>query len=550
MDIVIFGPEGESKTVPLEKAAMSLGRSSDNDLSYPNDPWLSRYHLCFEQQGSAWCVRDCDSRNGTIVNAMQLKEPHSLRPGDRIYAGHLTIEVRVDPTDPVRSIVSFVQPSQDVYEQKGTVVTNLEKVLGQTKAFHKSRYEEITLATTRVVRALIRAGQELASHRPLDKLFDVILDLALTAVEASRGVILTLEKEGELNLRASKGDNFTISTLVRDRVLREKCSLMISDAQLDEAFREQKSILIHKVRSVMAVPLQAGDRVIGLIYVDTGNLLRPFSQEDLDLLTVMANVAAIRIEQARLIEVEQSEKLMESELASASEIQRGLLPTEDPNYDGYEIAGLNLPCQTVGGDYYDYLPYQDGRLAIVVGDVAGKGLSASLVMSSLQARVHMLAESSPDPANALTVLNRNVAKRCPPGRFITFFYGVLDPITGRLQYANAGHNHPLLIRADRSFAELAGHSMVMGLLPDVRYQTYEITLQPGDMLALFSDGVTEARKPDMVEEFGDQRLAGFLASHLDQSAQKIIDELVSYVRNWSGNGSFADDFTTVIVKRK
>ncbi len=528
---------------------MSLGRSSDNDLSYPNDPWLSRYHLCFEQQGSQWCVRDCDSRNGTIVNAMQLKEAHSLRPGDRIYAGHLTIEVRVDPTDSMRSIVSFVPSPENPFEQKGTVVTNLEKVLGQTKALHKSRYEEITLNTARVVRALIRAGQELASHRPLDKLFDVILDLALSAVEASRGVILTLEKEGELNLRSSKGDNFTISTSVRDRVLREKCSLMLSDAQLDEAFREQKSILIHKVRSVMAVPLQAGDRVIGLIYVDTGNLLRPFSQEDLDLLTVMANVAAIRIEQARLIEVEQSEKLMESELASASEIQRGLLPTENPNYEGYEIAGLNLPCHTVGGDYYDYLAYGDGRLAIVVGDVAGKGLSAALVMSSLQARVHMLAESSPDPANALTVLNRNVAKRHLPGRFITFFYGVLDPVTGRFQYANAGHNHPLLIRADRSFVQLPGHSMVMGLVSDIRYQTYEITLEPGDMLALFSDGVTEARKPDMMEEFGDERLAAFLADHQNESSLTILDKLVNDVRNWSESASFADDFTAVIVKR-
>jgi serine phosphatase RsbU (regulator of sigma subunit) len=298
----------------------------------------------------------------------------------------------------------------------------------------------------------------------------------------------------------------------------------------------------------MAVPLQTGERAIGLIYVDTGSLIRPFAQEDLDLLTVMANVAAIRIEQARLIEVEQSEKLMESELAAASEIQRNLLPADNPACDGYEIAGYNLPCHTVGGDYYDFVPYSDGRLALVVGDVAGKGLAASLMMSSLQARVHMLVESCPDPANALTVLNRNVAKRCPPGKFITFFYGLLDPATGKLQYANAGHNYPLLIRADGTSVCLIGHGMVMGILENSKYQTFEAELAPGDMLALFSDGVTEARTADN-DEFGEARLAGFLTARRDRPASQIIDELVTYVRDWSGEVVFADDFTMVIVRR-
>ena len=364
-----------------------------------------------------------------------------------------------------------------------------------------------------------------------------------------RGVIL-IEKNGELDVCASKGEGFKISAAVRDRVMREKCSLMVSDAQLDEAFREQKSIVAHRVRSIMAVPLQTGDRVIGLIYVDTGDLISPFSQEDLDLLTVMANVAAIRLEQARLIEVEQSEKLMESELAAASEIQRSLLPTEAPAYEGYEIAGFNLPCRKVGGDYYDFVPYRDGRLALVVGDVSGKGLAASLMMSSLQARVHMLTESSPDPASALSILNRNVAKRCPSGKFVTFFYGLLDPMTGELQYANAGHNHPLLVREDGSIMSLIGHGMVMGIVDTLHYQTVETQLLPGDMLALFSDGVTEARTSDEEQEFGDERLAGFLAAHRSQPANQIINELAEYIREWSQQPVFADDFTAVIVKRR
>src|SRR6202012_2091410 len=149
-----------------------------------------------------------------------------------------------------------------------------------------------------------------------------------------RGVILTLE-ESDLVVKASKGDGFTISTAVRDRVIRQKCSLVISDAQSDDALRQQQSIVLHQVRSMMAAPLQTSDGVIGLIYVDNGAVIRPFTREDLDLLTVMANIAAIRIENARLAEIENSEKIMELELSQASEIQKMLLPAEAPEFPGY-----------------------------------------------------------------------------------------------------------------------------------------------------------------------------------------------------------------------
>jgi len=546
MELLISGPENRSATVELTKESLSLGRSADNDLAYPEDPWLSRYHLCFERQQQSWFVRDCASRNGTVVNANSLKMPHRLRGGDRIYAGHLTIEVREPSTDPKREVISFIPQEEEKSTGEATIVTSLDKVLGKTaKPGHQ--HSSATLSTARMVRALIRAGQELAGHQPLQELFPSILNLALSAVEAKRGVILTFER-GALTVRASKGEGFSISTAVRDRVVGEKCSLVISDAQLDDAFRQQKSIVLHRVRSMMAVPLQTGDQVIGLIYVDNGAFIRPFSQEDLDLLTVMANVAAIRIEHARLTVVEQSEKLMELELAQASEIQQSLLPAEVPTFEGYDLAGFNLPCRTVGGDYYDFLPYSDGRLGLAVGDVSGKGLPAALLMSSLQARVQMLAETGPDPASAVTILNRNLSERCPAGKFITFFYGLLDTNTGTLQYSNAGHNYPLLLRANGEVAQLLGSGLVMGLFGGVRYELFRIQMEPGDTLALFSDGVTEARRPT-AEEFGERGLAKFLAEHRSQSCSEIVHALAQHVRDWSGNASFSDDFTVVLLKR-
>ena len=542
MDLRILGPEGTKQHVELAKDAVRLGRSPDNELAYPDDPWLSRYHLVFELVHKQWYVKDRASRNGTVVNAQALRQPHKLRAGDRIYAGHLTIEVNDRARQP--DIVSFVAHSEE--PASNTIVTSLDQVLKDTATAAKQPNSS-SLGNSRVVHALIRAGQELAGRQSLDELFPLILDLALSAMEAQRGVILTLEN-GDLVVRASKGHEFTISTAVRDRVLGEKSSLIISDAQADDIFRNQKSILAQRVRSMIAVPLQTGSRVIGLIYVDNGSFVRPFQHEDLELLTVMANVAAIRIEHARLVEVEQQERMMALELAQASELQRSLLPSQAPQIENYDLAGFNLPCRTVGGDYFDFVQHPDGRMGLVVGDVSGKGMPAALLMSSLQARVQMLVATQPDPASAVSILNRNLAERFPEGRFITLFYALLDFGTGRICYCNAGHNYPLIIRSEGTVEELPGSDMVLGIRSGSTYVLRESYLRPGDTLALYSDGVTEARNIED-EEFGGDGLSKFLARSRFQSCADTIAALANHVREWSGTTQFHDDFTVVLVKR-
>jgi sigma-B regulation protein RsbU (phosphoserine phosphatase) len=538
MELLISGPEGSSRTVELDKDLLSLGRSADNDLAYPEDPWLSRYHLCFERIDGEWFIKDCASRNGTLVNNTGIRHPRRLRQGDLIHAGHLTIEVR----ESANPVVSFLAPVEKAKAE--TIVTDLDKVLRKTEDRVST-----TFASNRVIRALIRAGQELAVHRPLGLAFEAILDFSLSAVKARRGVILTLEENGQLVVRASRGEGFAISTAVRDRVLTEKCSLMVSDAQLDNALRQQQSIVLHRVRSMLAVPLQTGSRVIGLIYVDNAAVPHPFTREDLELLTVMANIAAIRIEHARLAAVEQIEQMMEAELAQASEIQRSLLPAGPPPCSGYEIAGYSLPCRSVGGDYYDYLQYEDGRLGLVIGDVSGKGLPAALMVSSLQARIQMLSEMTPEPATAMRALNKSLSQRCPLGTFITFFYALLDPATGRMSYTNAGHNYPLLLRAGGQVERLSEGGTVLGLFANTGYEQHQVQLEPGDLLALYSDGVTEATNAEG-REFGEQGLIEFLASHRFARCAEIATGLAECVRRWSGKSSFADDFTIALLRHE
>jgi len=538
--LVVRAPDAGLRRVNLGPGPCALGRSAANQLCYPDDLGLSRRHLVFEPSGPEWVVRDLGSKNGTQVNGARITGPHTLRTGDRVTASRLTIEFhRADEKASSGENVSFVDSEQASVPYSGALVTNLHSLLGRTApaAFQ-----------SRPMQALIRAGQELLGHRPLEELFHLILDLSIEAVGASRGVLMILER-GELVVRAARGEAFRISTAVRDRILSERASLLVRDAQFDEAFRERQSIVQQHVRSMMAVPLQTNDRVTGLIYVDMPHLVQPFTEEELSLLTVMANVAAIRIEQARLAEVEQAERILARELAQAADIQRALLPDQAPSLPGFDLAGHTESCRTVGGDYYDFLPFEDGRLAVLAGDVAGKGMSAALLMSSLQARVQVLAETGGGPAGVVERLNRSIAVNCPENRFITFFYSVLRPSTGELQYSNAGHNPPLLVRSHGAIERLETGGAVLGVFPEQHYEEASVVLQPGDLVAMYTDGVTDACPPDRDVEFGEERLARYLVEHRTESSAHIIEGCLAALRNWMAGALRGDDLTLVVMRR-
>ena len=521
-----------------------LGRSSACQLCYPDDSGLSRQHMALSKVNGQWIAEDLGSKNGTLVNDRRIEGATPVGVGDKIVAGHLELELSAALPGAAIQKVEFVEAPEGSAAGSTTLVASLDEMLGTQSG---------EMDQTSIIRgnpqmgALIRAGRELAGHRPLNELFEVIMDLSMEAVLAGRGVLMTLEGD-ELKARAARGAGFKISNTVRDRVIKQKSSLLVRDAQMDNALKAQMSIVQQSVRSMIAVPLQTNDRVIGLIYVDSPDMIREFTREDLGLLTVMANVAAIRIEHARLNEIELVERAMSKELDQAAHIQMGLLPSEPPKVAGMDIFGSTAPCRTVGGDYYDYLEFPDGKIGMLVGDVAGKGMPASLLMSSLQARVKVLFEEGDRLAEKITRLNKATTAHTPDNRFITFFMTVADPATGELVFTNAGHNPPVLVRAKGGFELLAGGGMILGILPMAEYSEVRAKMEPGDTLVLFSDGVTEAVNPSD-EDFGETRLAELVASLHDRPAREIVHAVHAEVARFTQGAPPADDITVVVARR-
>jgi phosphoserine phosphatase RsbU/P len=529
------------QTITLGGQRLSLGRSPENDLSYPEDSSLSRRHLVLERKGEGWAVRDLGSKNGTFLNGSPLKGSSMLRPGDRIVASRVTL--LYEPGVLIWDSERPLEEATEMLKGETAVTTSLQRL--EAKEWSGTTLGQAQSGGT--VATLIRAGKELVTKRPLPELLQVMLQLSLEAVGAQRGILLTSEKN-KLVVQATKGTEFRISTAVRDRVLSERASLLIPDTRFDKALERRESIVAQNVQSLMAVPLQTDERVLGLIYVDTPRFPKNFTAEDLTLLTVMGNIAAIRLEQERLIEVEQAELIMERELEQAAEIQRNFLPGDAPALPGLDLAGFNFPCRTVGGDYYDFLPYQDGTVALVIGDVAGKALSAALLMTGLQAKVQAFAECPDEPARVVTRLNRSLAATCPDNRFVTLFLCKLDPARNELTYCNAGHCPPFLLRKNGEVLRLQSGGPVLGVFPRCRFEQSTCSFNSEDTLVLYTDGVTEAQDRQE-EEFGEERLENLLQLVRRQSAGEIVSAVREAVQKWAGNFPGGDDFTLVAARR-
>lgn len=305
---------------------------------------------------------------------------------------------------------------------------------------------------------------------------------------------------------------------------------------------------LEQARLGLVVPLAAGERVEGILALGERASGAAFSEEDRDFAQTLARQALAALENARLHRVRVEKERQDRELEIAREIQRSLFPARGPEVPGFEVAAESRSCYQVGGDYYDWMPLSGGRLALVIADVSGKGTPASILMASVHASVQALAGTAA-PARVLERLNRFLFASTQTNKYVTLFYAELDPESRRLAYVNAGHLPPYRIARDGTVARLPEGGPALGLLDDVAYEAGEVTLQPGDTVAMVTDGVTEALSPDD-REFGDERVCGALRALLGGSASASLEGLVAAVNEWVGSAGCSDDLTALILKAR
>jgi sigma-B regulation protein RsbU (phosphoserine phosphatase) len=301
-----------------------------------------------------------------------------------------------------------------------------------------------------------------------------------------------------------------------------------------------------RTRSEMVAPIISNDEVIGVFDLESDEL-NAYSDDDLDVLMLLASQVAIIIEKVMLHEQLIEKKRLQGQLEVARQVQLELLPPNDPELPGYDISAYNFPTEEVSGDYYDWVKIYDDQIGIVIADVSGKGVPAAILMAFLRASLRAATHIGYATSISMAKVNYLLWESIERNQFVTAFYGILDASNRTLSFSNAGHNPPLLMNANGESRFIDAGEQPLGMFPQTRYHEYHVSLHPGDVLVLYTDGATEAQSP-AGEEFGRQRLVQAVEENFDKPAREMIASLQVAVLEWTDNAGAHDDVTFFIIK--
>ena len=525
------------RVVPVEKPLFTIGRRTESDLRVVSSD-VSRDHAEIVDNGDHYLVRDRSSRYGTFVNGDVITE-RTLAHGDRIRLGR---------------------------SGGAELVFLVEEVGGATSIKTSTRASTgSAVDTLRQMAALLEGLRALGSGHVLDDVLTLVLDAAIEVTNAERAFIMLADAEGVLQFTLARargrvtlsGKTFKTSTKIPERVFATGDTQIVSDLTDGQLASAHTGTVALGIRHVLCAPLrlvryayEAGaapeQKRIGVLYLDSrekGALASPTTRTGVETL---ATEAAVAIENARLYRETLEKARMEQELRIAAEIQQGLLPDARYVRPGVEVVGASIPCRSIGGDFFEYLELPSGDFGFALGDVAGKGPPAALLTAALQGLFTAHATAEGGPAATLARVNQALIRRAVQNRFATMAYGVLSP-GGRLTYCNAGHNPPMLFMRSGGVRRLEQGGMVLGLFGHAQYEEEAIQLDPGDVLIVFSDGVSEAI--DVAgEEFGDDRIISCVKARLHLEPAALLDHLLAAVREFSAGTVQRDDVTGLIVR--
>jgi serine phosphatase RsbU (regulator of sigma subunit) len=530
-----------------------LGRGPLADLEL-KDPAASRRHAQVSWSEERCFVADLQSGNGTFVNGERVRDPVQISEGDEIRIGSTALEFRKqaergrDISLISRILLEEAKPSDKSALSKSVVmpISGKRATTGRTSLAAELKALQARLDF------LAEVGKAMAHTLDETTLLGEVLRQVLEILpQADRAFIVLYEEETATfvpcvaRTRSGAATEIPASKTLLEEVVKQRHALLSTD--VGRQFEAAVSVRALDLRSVACVPLVAEERVYGVLQVDNSERTKKFTEADLGVLVGISGPIALSLANARLHRQLVDRELLEHDLALARRIQQRFLPKSLPDLQGYRFAIEYSPALAVGGDLYELLPLPDGRLALAVGDVSGKGVSGALMMARLTSELRAAAFRRAGSAAVLEDLNEVVHSEATEGMFVTLLYGVLDPSTGRIELANAGHLRPVVRRADGRCGELSiSTGAALGFTRPLKASAYAVQLAPGELMALFSDGLSEAANA------GGQRYESVRvieAVKAETQPDAALSSILKSVRAFIGDRPLDDDFTLLCLGR-
>lgn len=550
--LVIESGVDSGMVYPILDNIVTIGRSPSNTIQIV-DRKVSRYHAEIHRVNGDHILRDLGSKNGTYVNEKLVTEDCPLNNGDTLRLGDtiMFFEIEASGQEDRESTTHSVRlvSEMDWGKRKETISISAKPEISFKV---DTACEELPRDPLHRLEILYQVGETIRTIFDVNDLLNKIIEIIFNVIQPDRGCILLRdEKSGQFMPRAVRmreEEEITISRHVVEQCVKEKVSILVSDAQADMRFKEADSIIIERIRSAICSPLVFKDEVVGVIYVDTRSRSISYGQEELELLNGISNQAAMAIVNARLHErlIEQSK--MEKELEIARTIQMNLLPRSNPDIENFDIAATSIPAKKVGGDYYDFIELPNNQWGIAVGDVSGKGVPAAILIATVRALLK--SESSRIRASVTSVISKvnNITCHDVTGNmFVTIVYGVLNPQARSFEYTNAGHCHPLLFDPEGNLSTLSVGGCFLGLMENAEYNKDIVKLPSGSLMIIYSDGLI-----DTVDSagnlFGRERLVKLINGNRKKSATEIRDHVLQAQKDFRADAEVFDDLTLVVIK--
>ncbi len=436
--------------------------------------------------------------------------------------------------------------SQDL-EIFSSLADQIAVALDNSYLFRKAKKKTLEFET------LLEVEKSLSSSLNLNKLLEVVLDSLLKVVKYDAAAIFLIDqKRQEIEHIKARGFDPALEPDLKLKIgqglagwaAKTQMSLIVPDAKKDSRYIEARI----ETQSEMVVPILSQNRIIGVFNLENDKL-NAYGEEDLELLEAFASLAAISIERARQHEEILEKRKLEEELSIAKRIQQSFLPGEKPQLAGFDICGINIPSEEVGGDYYDYIPIIDNQMGITIGDVSGKGIPAALIMASFRASLIAEIRNNYAIRSIMFKVNNLLFESTDPDIYVTAVYGVLDIKNKIFTFSNGGHNAPILRHAGGKMEYLTQGGLALGMFENSKYEERPIKLNAGDIIVFYTDGVTET-KNEKEEEFGTERLKQVIDNSHKLGALQIQESIQEAVKDFTSDLNQADDLTLLVIKVK